>query len=115
MIYCPYSNYISCNRCHVSIATTSYMRRNDRSVIKDTLYPLYKWAFLTDFIFLHGYWVKMAPLCQGERGNFKQNLSHLCEFQRGLMEVGWKSGRWQSKPVEQGGEKTAMMRNLPVG
>lgn len=58
MIYCPYSNCISCNRCHVSIATPSYMRRNDRSIIKDKLYPLYKGAFLTDFIFLHGYWVK---------------------------------------------------------
>lgn len=57
----------------------------------------------------------MAPLCQRERGNFKQNSSHLCEFQRGLMEVGWKSGRQQRKPVEQGGEKTAMMRNLQVG
>lgn len=57
----------------------------------------------------------MAPLCQRERGNFKQNLSHLCEFQRGLTEVGWKSGRQQRKPVQQGGEKTAMMRNLQVG
>lgn len=48
---------------------------------------------------------KWHLLCQGERGNFKQNLSHLCEFQRGLIEGGWKSGRRQRKPVEQGGEK----------
>lgn len=81
------------------------MHRNDRSIIKATVYPLYKGAFITDFIFLHGYRVEVAPLCQRERGDFKQNLFHLCEFQRGLMEVGWKSRRRQRKPAEQGGER----------